>query len=71
MPPNAPGVQVQVASGRLSRLEIPTRQNVTVAEGARAGDTYEVDGVAVGTITSVCGTVALAFVKRSALKSGA
>jgi len=46
-------------------------QNVTVAEGARAGDTYEVDGVAVGTITSVCGTVALAFVKRSALKSGA
>lgn len=40
-------------------------QHVTVAEGTCAGDAYEIDSVAVGTIRSVSGTVALAFVKRS------
>ncbi len=43
-------------------------QNVAVAEGVCAGDAYEVDGVAAGTVTSVSGASALAFVKRSALK---
>jgi tRNA-modifying protein YgfZ len=41
-------------------------RRVTVAEGSAPGDGYEVDGVEVGTITSVIGTEALALVKRGA-----
>jgi len=44
-------------------------QQVMVAEGVVAGDAYVVDGSSVGAITSVSGTAALAFVKRSALNS--
>ncbi len=39
-------------------------QRVAVADGAAAGDAYLVDGAAVGVVTSVCGTAALAMVKR-------
>ena len=39
-------------------------QSVVVAAGTAVGDPYTVDGVAVGVVTSVCGTVALAMVKR-------
>jgi folate-binding protein YgfZ len=40
---------------------------VHVAPGTIAGDPYMIDGQAVGTVTSVAGTEALALVKRSAL----
>jgi len=43
-------------------------QLVTVAEGAVAGEAYLLDGAPVGALTSVSGTVALAYVKRSALQ---
>ncbi len=39
-------------------------QRVTVAEGTAVGDAYTVDGATVGVVTSVCGTDALAMVKR-------
>lgn len=39
-------------------------QRVTVSAGSAAGDPYSVAGVAVGVVTSVCGTAALAMVKR-------
>jgi len=42
-------------------------QVVDVAEGTSAGDPLVRDGAAIGTVTSVAGTRALAFVKRSAL----
>jgi|JI10StandDraft_1071094.scaffolds.fasta_scaffold130437_3 folate-binding protein YgfZ len=44
-------------------------QVVEVPEGARAGDAYVRGGEAIGTITSVSGTTALAYVKRSALSA--
>lgn len=44
-------------------------QVVEVPEGARAGDALVRNGEAIGTITSVSGATALAFVKRSALTS--
>lgn len=43
-------------------------QRVSVAAGTGVGDAYVVDGAAVGVVTSVCGTTALAMVKRSATK---
>ena len=39
-------------------------QRVTVSAGSAVGDPYSVAGVAVGVVTSVCGTAALAMVKR-------
>lgn len=39
-------------------------QSVTVAEGTAVGDAYTIDGAEVGVVTSVCGTAALAMVKR-------
>jgi folate-binding protein YgfZ len=47
------------APRRVVRVEVP--------EGTEPGDPYLVDGHAVGTVTSVAGTDALALVKRSAL----
>lgn len=44
-------------------------QRVPIADDAVAGDAYLVDGSAVGTLTSVSGPVALAYVKRSALRA--
>jgi len=41
-------------------------QRVTVSAGTAVGDPYSLDGVAVGFVTSVCGTEALAMVKRGA-----
>lgn len=41
-------------------------QRVSVAAGTAAGDAYMLDGASVGVVTSVCGTAALAVVKRSA-----
>jgi hypothetical protein len=43
-------------------------QVVDVASGASAGDPLLRDGETIGTITSVAGMRALAFVKRSALQ---
>ena len=43
-----------------------TVQRVAVPAGAQAGDDYLVDGVVVGSITSVVGVDALALVKRGA-----
>lgn len=42
-------------------------QRVVVPDGAVPGDSHVIDGQPVGTITSVSGTEALAYVKRSAL----
>ena len=42
-------------------------QRVTVPAGTAVGDAYTIDGQSVGVVTSVCGTVALAMVKRSAV----
>ncbi len=39
-------------------------QRVTVAEGTAVGDAYMIEGATVGVVTSVCGTDALAMVKR-------
>ncbi len=43
-------------------------QRVAAAEGVVAGDEHLVDGSSIGTITSVSGAIALAYVKRSALQ---
>jgi len=43
-------------------------QVVDVPAGTQPGDDYLLDGVVVGTVTSVSGALALAFVKRSALQ---
>ena len=39
-------------------------QRVSVAAGTAVGDAYMLDGASVGVVTSVCGTAALAMVKR-------
>lgn len=44
-------------------------QVVDVAEGTAVGSALQRDGVEIGTVTSVVGTRALAYVKRSALAS--